>query len=727
MKHSHKSQLSYCIGKGRYICTVLSICMTCLVFKGCVPENISLPGSSSNTSGDTPSDTIVAPGVTVPEAFVNYFSKGITFDFTADEVKVVFKIDKDWMLEVVGVDGSDASWCTLDTDLGISGLHRVKVSAKENLSRDFRSARIVLSSLDASQIADIAVIQECPTVRVTKKTDSISYEKATINVEVEANIAYEYEILDADWLHKSSHTTRELSAHNVAFDVDENKTTKPREARVRFYNSEYKVSDTITLIQIGCPSLQISVPDGYANYFAEPLSFEHTANEATVCFQATANWKIQVLGDDGKKTSWCSVEPASGISGQHEVVVRVEKNTSITPRSAKIQYLSLDAEKVAEILVVQDFPTIQLANKKNNVSYEATTINVEVRSNVDFKHEVLDANWVYESANTTRELDSHNVTFTVEENLSLKPREARIRFYSAENGAADTLILMQGCIEPDISVPEGYENYFVKGISFDYASAETKVVFETNIHWSLQVVQASWCSCSPVSGTPGRYEVTVCVEENTTSIPRSAKIQIMSVDASVVAEIIVQQTVNPNIKSDVNAVDLGLSVKWAPYNVGANSPEEFGSYFAWGETEEKEDYSRSTYLYYQNDSYINIDSDISGTSYDAAVCQWGGGWRMPTMEELEELCNKCTWSWSSINGTSGYKVSGPNGNSIFLPAAGYRYKTTVYNSGTIGYYWTGTLGDSSDRAHGLIHSNKNSRELYQGLRYNGHVIRPVKE
>ncbi len=152
----------------------------------------------------------------------------------------------------------------------------------------------------------------------------------------------------------------------------------------------------------------------------------------------------------------------------------------------------------------------------------------------------------------------------------------------------------------------------------------------------------------------------------------------------------------------VEAVDLGLSVKWASHNVGAKSPEDYGGYYAWGETEEKSDYTPLTYKYYLGDldgdgeyydpnEYQNIGSNISGTSYDVAHVKWGGSWRMPTSDEIEELCNKCSWEWTTINGVNGQKVTGPNGNSIFLPAAGLRLDTEVNGRGSVGNYWSSSL------------------------------------
>ena len=180
----------------------------------------------------------------------------------------------------------------------------------------------------------------------------------------------------------------------------------------------------------------------------------------------------------------------------------------------------------------------------------------------------------------------------------------------------------------------------------------------------------------------------------------------------------------------VHAVDLGLSVKWACCNVGAHSPEDYGGYYAWGETEEKSDYDWDTYKYYDDNAGWIYISNISGTQYDVAHVKWGGSWRMPTRDEMEEFVNNCTWKWTTYNGVNGQLVTGPNGNSIFLPAAGYRYGTYLYDRGSYGHYWSATLFED-DSAYNLIFNGG----YYDcgaychsfGNRYDGLTVRPVTE
>lgn len=126
-------------------------------------------------------------------------------------------------------------------------------------------------------------------------------------------------------------------------------------------------------------------------------------------------------------------------------------------------------------------------------------------------------------------------------------------------------------------------------------------------------------------------------------------------------------------------VDLGLSVYWSSCNVGAESPEESGDYYAWGETSPKSNYTKEEYAFYNNSTkeYIDIGDNISGTVYDAATVNLGSDWRMPTEEQVKELLDNCTWEWTQIKNINGYKVTGKNGNSIFIPAAGL-YSSTIY-------------------------------------------------
>lgn len=187
-------------------------------------------------------------------------------------------------------------------------------------------------------------------------------------------------------------------------------------------------------------------------------------------------------------------------------------------------------------------------------------------------------------------------------------------------------------------------------------------------------------------------------------------------------------------------VDLGLpsGIKWATMNVGATKPEEYGDYFAWGEIEPKEEYNWETYKwcngsqktqtkYCTSLTFGTVDGKtVLDPEDDVAHVKWGGSWRMPTKEEQDELREKCTWTWTSLNGVYGRKVTGPNGNSIFLPAAGYRYNSIPSNAGPYGNYWSSSLrsGDMSFGAY-YFYFSSGVVDWNDDDRYYGNSVRAV--
>ena len=194
-------------------------------------------------------------------------------------------------------------------------------------------------------------------------------------------------------------------------------------------------------------------------------------------------------------------------------------------------------------------------------------------------------------------------------------------------------------------------------------------------------------------------------------------------------------------KFEPEYVDLGLpsGLKWATCNVGATKPEEYGDYFAWGEVEPKTTYTWSTYKYgkavdqltkYCNDSKYGKDGFtdnkiVLDPEDDAATANWGGAWRMPTKIEQDELRNNCIWDWITQNGVKGYKVTGPNGNSIFLPAAGYRNGTSLSGAGSSGYYWSSSLRTSNPDYAYYVRFYSSDVYWDYDYRYYGFIVRPV--
>lgn len=217
-----------------------------------------------------------------------------------------------------------------------------------------------------------------------------------------------------------------------------------------------------------------------------------------------------------------------------------------------------------------------------------------------------------------------------------------------------------------------------------------------------------------------------------------------------------------NSPKDVTAIDLGLpsGTKWANMNIGAKSISSYGDYFAWAEVigyqEGKTNFAESTYKYYKENTEQTTDKDgflievtkkgftkyvtDNNSGYDgfrddkkvleleddAAYENWGGKWRVPTIEEFKELHDNCTWEWALMNNNYGYKVTGPNGNFVFLPAAGGRVNTGLYETDKTCGYWTSSLSNWYSNAYFTSFHSDNDLNFYDtNTRHIGRTIRPV--
>ena len=244
-------------------------------------------------------------------------------------------------------------------------------------------------------------------------------------------------------------------------------------------------------------------------------------------------------------------------------------------------------------------------------------------------------------------------------------------------------------------------------------------------------------------------DVTCLIDNLLKGVPESDVDQDGSVNISDVTSLIdyllkgswSDDPVTPPVEGDW--VDLGLpsGTIWATRNIGASAPEEYGDYFAWGEVAPKNNYDWSTYKWC-NGSYNTMTKYCDYSSYgyngfvdnktelepedDAAYVNWGASWRLPSLEQIQELCDNCTWQLTQRNGVNGRLITGPNGNTFFLPGAGGRWHDSLDGDGSYGYYWSRTLYSSySDIAcslyfgSGSVYLNYSDRDL-------GFTVRAVR-
>ena len=207
--------------------------------------------------------------------------------------------------------------------------------------------------------------------------------------------------------------------------------------------------------------------------------------------------------------------------------------------------------------------------------------------------------------------------------------------------------------------------------------------------------------------------------------------------------------------STMEYVDLGLpsGLKWAKCNLGASKQSDYGDHYAWGETAPKKAYNWTTYKWMQagqseskyitkytfadgqtggiwydsSGAFIGDNKTVLDAADDAATQQLGSPWRMPTIDEIQELLDNCTWTWTTQDGVNGYQVDGPNGNAIFLPASGYhRDGSGLRGAGIVGDYWSSSHSTvyNSNALRLNFGSDSHDRDVHP--RYYGFPVRPVR-
>lgn len=275
------------------------------------------------------------------------------------------------------------------------------------------------------------------------------------------------------------------------------------------------------------------------------------------------------------------------------------------------------------------------------------------------------------------------------------------------------------------------------------ATTEITLICETPVQLGANAEESTefWFVVPPVTLDKG---FTVSITKTSGSVFEKSTSKSVTIERNHLSKMspIEVEGGNPVTPSVPDAVDLGLSVKWASFNLGATKPEEYGDHYAWGETGPKEDYAWSTYKWcmgayntltkYCTDSSYGYNGFTDGKTVldpedDAAHVNLGGKWRMPTDDEWTELRENCTWSWTTQNGVNGYLVTGPNGNSIVLPAAGYRFNVYLYTAGSYGLYWSSSLNADYPSYAWRVDFGSGGVYRFGYDRCGGQSVRPVTE
>ncbi|MCR5139410.1 MAG: hypothetical protein K6B45_04520 [Bacteroidaceae bacterium] len=321
------------------------------------------------------------------------------------------------------------------------------------------------------------------------------------------------------------------------------------------------------------------------------------------------------------------------------------------------------------------------------------SLEVYVSDNLPWQATTTDS-WV--TLSQTSGKGNATIKLTVLANETGEVRQATVTIKAREKSASVTITQEAS---PTFSVTP-------TSLSFGSEGGAKSLTITSNQVWNVSTLD--WWLTLSVSYGSGDGTLSVTASENTSTDSRIAAITFLA-NLKVYTVSVTQEGAEDTPGGEFNGhayVDLGLpsGILWATCNVGANNPEDYGDYLAWGETTTKTTYDWSSYKwcngsntsltkYNTKSSYGTVDNKtVLDLEDDAAHVNWGGSWRMPTDDEWTELRNNCTWTWTSQGGHNGDKVtSKSNGNSIFLPAAGYRWDSSLSGAGEYGYYLSSSL------------------------------------
>lgn len=410
-------------------------------------------------------------------------------------------------------------------------------------------------------------------------------------------------------------------------------------------------------------------------------------------------------------------------------------NTASTKenRDAVITLSYTHAENLNVTVTQAPSTFIRITDPDRTIGYEASSYNIEYTIDNPIASSILTVNcsnnWIQDL-----EIQDGRVNFNVTENNTGNERKAY--FYFQYEGAPDVMFTLTQKWDAAtiLTSPASAE--------FEYTGGQGDFIFEIqNPRQGVSIAvqsQASWISNVTVNGNTVTYQVAEC----SCGAHRTGNIKLSYGSYATVEFPVVQ-------KGTGAAVDLGLSVYWATRNLSANglcpNPEDYGDYFAWGETAPKDNFDWSTYKLCNGSSstltrYNTADGKTEFLDYgyedDAARMVLGGKWRIPTDAEWTELRKNCTWTWTdNYNGTgvagriATSKVEGYTDKSIFLPAAGNRRNSSLYSVGISGRYWSSTSNtEYLGRAFYVGFSSESvSRDQYGALRSYGQSVRPVSE
>ena len=480
-------------------------------------------------------------------------------------------------------------------------------------------------------------------------------------------------------------------------------------------NTTYEDRSTTVTIKMGDLSQTVSVKQPANKGIVLPKQvFDLQSDTRSIDVEVQANVQYSV----STSANWIKQVGTKALSSK-TLSFSIEENKTYDPREGKITIKPTEGNVQEQVITVRQAQKAAMNVEKTSyeMPYGGGEIEIKVESNVSFDV-TPNVDWLHYTQ--TKALSSSTICIKVDENTTFSNREGKIEIAQKNGSLKHTITVKQAgriavtSVElnmASLQMREGDTETLVATVKPDNATDKT-------VTWSSSDVS--------IASVDASGKVTAIKEGSATITAKAG-------DKTASCSVIIENT------PVIEAIDLGLSVKWATCNLGAEQPEDYGEYYAWGETETKSSYSWTTYKFGTNSSgpfskyntrisYGTVDDKIVlEPGDDVARVKLGGGWRIPTDAEWTELRTKCTWTRTTQNGVNGYKFTASNGNSIFLPAAGCRDDTDLRAAGSDGYYWSSSLAtDIPSYARGVFFYPSDV-SWYNFLRCYGQSVRPVTD
>ena len=441
--------------------------------------------------------------------------------------------------------------------------------------------------------------------------------------------------------------------------------------------------------------------------------------DINIKIQSNVNYEVEIPAS----ATWLTKSTRASTRGlvSSTIVLTAEKNNSGEEREAIVTFIDKESGVSSKITIKQSLtPYIEVDKDQITLSEDEKEIEIVVKTNINLET-VITNDWITDNGRGSNGDLNFTQKLKIAKNNSGDERGAVVTFENKNYRLISNISIKQS-LTPYIEIEKNQ-------ISLSENEQEIEIVVKSNISVKTTITN-DWITDIGIENN-GDFNYTQKLKVSAFSgrVSRSAVVTFKSQSYkwNLKKEATITQTKEIKYVAG-NAIDLGLSVLWSDINLGATTPEGFGEYFAWGETKPKEQYSKDNYMHYDHsmNQYLDIGEDISGTKYDAAHVNLGNGWRMPTRTELQELIKNCEWEWVKSGNTLGYKITGKNGNYIFMPAGGCIFYSTVSSQNEWTEYWS-----SSDHqkyrgeAYLLVENGYNPTVISSDKIY-GVPIRPVK-